>query len=59
MVLRRLAFDRDRVTAERDKLREAIRAAGFAVMETSGAWSIHDVSEKAKQLEADDLKRVN
>lgn len=27
------------------KLREAIRDAGFTVMQTSGRWSIHDVSE--------------
>lgn len=33
--------------AERDKLREAIRDAGFSVMQTSGKWSIHDVSERA------------
>ena len=36
------------LTAERDKLRGAIRLAGFQVMETSGDWSIHDVSEQAK-----------
>jgi hypothetical protein len=38
--------------AERDHLRRAIRDAGFAVMETSGKWSIHDVSEKAKADDA-------
>lgn len=37
------------------KLRAAIRRAGFSVMETSGAWSIHDVSEKGK---ADDAKSL-
>lgn len=42
--------------AERDKLREAVRAAGFAVMETSGAWSIHDVSERGKAEEAKALE---
>lgn len=44
---------------EADKLRTAIRNAGFAVLQTSGIWSIHDVSEKAKQLEANDLVRAN
>jgi len=41
----------DKVAAERDKLREAIRDAGFQVMQTSGKWSIHDVSELAKRDE--------
>jgi hypothetical protein len=31
------------------KLREAIKRAGFAVMQTSGDWSIHDVSKLADQ----------
>ncbi len=35
------------------KLREAVADAGFAVMQTSGKWSIHDVSEKAKAQEKD------
>ena len=30
------------------KIRAAIKRAGFAVMQTSGDWSIHDVSAKAK-----------
>lgn len=34
------------------KLRAAIKRAGFAVMETSGEWSIHDVSEQGKAEEA-------
>lgn len=33
------------------KLRDAIRRAGFAVCQTSGDWTIHDVSEYAKQEE--------
>lgn len=41
---------------EAEKLREAIRAAGFAVMETSGPWSIHDVSERGKAEEAKSLE---
>ncbi len=45
------------VEAERDKLRAAIQKAGFSVMETSGEWSIHDVSELAqKRAAADDAK---
>lgn len=37
------------------KLREAIRDAGFAVMETSGKWSIHCVTDEAKrQREVDE-----
>lgn len=39
------------VAHERDKLRTAIRNAGFSVMETSGDWSIHDVGEHAKRDE--------
>lgn len=42
--------------AEALKLRAAIKAAGFAVMETSGAWSIHDVSERGKAEEAKSLE---
>lgn len=42
--------------AENAKLRAAIKDAGFAVMETSGAWSIHDVSEKGKVDEARELE---
>lgn len=42
--------------AESAKLREAIRAAGFAVMQTSGEWSIHDVSERGKEEEARSLE---
>jgi hypothetical protein len=30
------------------KLYDAINAAGFAVMQTSGAWSIHDISKLAE-----------
>ena len=33
------------VNSEAAKLREAIRDAGFEVMQTSGRWSIHDVSK--------------
>lgn len=36
---------------ENRKLREAIRDAGFAVMQTSGKWSIHCVTEKARRAE--------
>ncbi len=42
-LLQRSRMVADLVT-ERDQLRTAIRLAGFAVMETSGQWSIHDVS---------------
>jgi len=34
--------------SEAEKLREAIRDAGFSVMQTSGRWSIHDVSKLAE-----------
>lgn len=34
------------------KLRAAIKAAGFSVMETSGEWSIFDVSEAGKAADA-------
>lgn len=43
-----LAAACEALLAERDKLRDAICDADFVVMETSGKWSIHDVSEKAK-----------
>lgn len=33
---------------ERNRLREAISDAGFSVMQTSGRWSIHDVSKLAE-----------
>ena len=41
---------------ERDKLREAIKRGGFAVMQTSGAWDIYDVSEKGKAADAKSLE---
>lgn len=37
--------DRDR------KMRDAIAKAGFGVMETSGAWSLHCTTEAAKEAE--------
>ena len=36
---------------ENRNLCEAIKDAGFAVMQTSGKWSIHPVTEKANQAE--------
>ncbi len=47
--------ERDEARAEVAKLRDAIRRAGFCVMQTSGEWSIHDVSE----LEKKELERTN
>lgn len=50
-ILREKKKPEDRITAirgERDRLKEAVKDAGFSVMRTSGKWSIHDVSEKAK-----------
>lgn len=41
----------DKKDAEIAQLRGAIRKAGFSVMETSGDWSIHDVSEHGKAEE--------
>lgn len=41
------------------KLREAIRDAGFAVMETSGKWSIHCVTDAAKQAEEVEYRLIN
>jgi hypothetical protein len=41
------------------KLRAAITAAGFAVMETSGAWSIHDVREDAKKWRERDVLMID
>ena len=34
------------------KLYDAINTAGFAVMQTSGEWSIHDISKLAGKSEA-------
>jgi hypothetical protein len=39
--------DESEAVSEAEKLREAIRDAGFSVMQTSGRWSIHDVSKLA------------
>jgi len=39
--------DESEAVSEAEKLREAIRDAGFSVMQTSGRWSIHDVSNLA------------
>ena len=46
---------------ERNRLREAISDAGFSVMQTSGRWSIHDVSElaKAEQAKTDEIISQN
>lgn len=41
---------------ENDNLRAAIKRAGFSVMQTSGDWSICDVSEYGKQQEAKTLE---
>lgn len=41
---------------QNQKLRAAIVRAGFAVMETSGDWSIHDVSERGKAEEERSLE---
>lgn len=40
-----------KLKADVERLRSAIRRAGFAVMETSSDWSIHDISELAKNDE--------
>jgi hypothetical protein len=42
---------------ERNRLREAISDAGFSVMQTSGRWSIHDVSKfaEAEQAKTDEI----
>ena len=40
--------DEPEEVSEAEKLREAIRNAGFSVMQTSGRWSIHDVSKLAE-----------
>lgn len=45
--------------AEIANLRGAIKRAGFEVMQTSGDWSLYDVSEKAKAAEAKELEVVN
>ena len=41
------------------KLRDAIRRAGFGVCETSGNWTIHDVSEHGKREEERHLRTIN
>lgn len=39
-------------------LEKAIQDAGFGVTQAAGQLSIHDVSEREKELEADDTKRI-
>jgi hypothetical protein len=51
--------DNEALRAERDKLRDAIRRAGFEVCQTSGEWMIHDVSEYGKAEEAKSLEVAN
>lgn len=41
------------------KLRDALRKIGFAVMETSGEWSIHGVREHDKRMDAEDFATIN
>lgn len=45
--------------SEAEKLRSAIRRAGFGVCETSGDWTIHDVSEQGKAEEKRTLEVIN
>lgn len=49
----------NRLLARLAKLRDAVRRAGFAVCQTSGDWTIHDVSELGKAEEARTLEVVN
>ena len=41
------------------KLRDACTRAGFGIMETSGQWSLHDVSPRAKELDQKTLDIIN
>ena len=41
------------------KLRDACTRAGFGIMETSGDWSLHDVSPRAKELDQQTLDVIN
>ena len=41
------------------KLNAAVGRAGFAVMRTSGDWSIHNISEHGKQADAKSLEVAN
>lgn len=45
--------------AKYDKLYAACTRAEMAVMQTSGDWSLHDVSERGKELEQQTLEIVN
>jgi hypothetical protein len=54
-----LRVDLDVARRENTKLRKAVRAAGFAVMQTSGDWSIHDVSEKAEHRCVEEDRIIN
>lgn len=45
--------------SEATKLRDAIRKAGWAVMETSGEWSIHCVTDAAKKAEEIEMQLIN
>ena len=44
---------------ERNRLRRAIRDSGYAVMRTSGGWSLHDVSEAAVREQERTLEVIN
>lgn len=41
------------------KIREAVRRAGFGICQTSGDWSIHDVSEHGKEEERKTIQVIN
>ncbi len=45
--------------AENAKLRDAIKRAGFGLMQTSGHWSIHDVSQLARQDQEKTVEVIN
>lgn len=44
--------EQDRLRVERDKLRDAIRRYGLQICQTSGDWSLHDLSDLAQQEQA-------
>jgi len=44
---------------ELERLKEAIRTSGYAVLKASNGWSIHDVSEREKALAERELETVN
>lgn len=54
-----LTRDLQAAREENERLTEAIRRAGFGVCQTSGNWTIHDISEHGKAEEKRTMEVIN